>query len=156
MKIVCLSCRAKRRVYINCMNRIRTVPFTPIQDIQGSQTTTQIIKQMEILLSRAIMWSMMEIYSPHSLCLVTQLSFISEETGTLRLSGLHVAPWSAIKQCYGQCVVTYDSHYDYWVFLNNKFTLLCYIHSGKLNTFPNTRQPTPFLQPDNGTAHSVF
>jgi len=41
-------------------------------------------------------------------------------------------------------------------FLNHKLTLLCYIHPGNLNTFPNTRQPTPFLQPDNATAHSVF
>jgi len=31
------------------MNCIRTVPFTPIESIQGSQTTTQIIKQKEIL-----------------------------------------------------------------------------------------------------------
>jgi len=49
MKIVSLSCRAKSRVHIKCMNCIKTVPFTPMYDIQGSQTTPQIIKQKEIL-----------------------------------------------------------------------------------------------------------
>jgi hypothetical protein len=36
------------------------------------------------------------------------------KTGTLRTSGLHVTPRSAIKQCYGQCVVSYENNYDYW------------------------------------------